>query len=169
MGPRWKLYLPWVLQLSFGPGGHSFNLFTYLWLHWVFVAWHGLSLVAVSRGCASLLCVGSSLRWLLSLWSTGSRHADFSSFSLWAQWLWPMRLAAPQHVASSRTRDQTHVPCIDRWIVIYCPTREVQGGHSCHRVSAVLPGPQELVRGRHSRGSNLCCVILNYFWPHHVA
>ena len=34
---------------------------------------HRLSLVAVSRGHSSLLCVGFSLRWLLPLWSTGSR------------------------------------------------------------------------------------------------
>ena len=160
--------MPWVLQLSFGQGGHSFHLFTYLRLHWVFVALHGLSLVAVSRGYSSLLCVVFSLQWLLLLWSTGSRHADFSSFSLWAQYLWPMGLAVPRHVASPQTRDQTCVPCIDGWVLIYCPTREVQGGHSCHRVSAVLPGPQELVCGRHSRGSNLYYVIKIFFWPHHA-
>ena len=55
------------------------NLLIYLWLHWVFVAEHGLSLVAVSRGYSSLWCVGFSLRWLLLFWSTGSRHAGFSS------------------------------------------------------------------------------------------
>ena len=38
----------------------------------------GLSLVAASRGY-SLLCTGFSLQWLLLLWSTGSRHAGFSS------------------------------------------------------------------------------------------
>ena len=51
----------------------------YLWLHWVFIAVYGLSLAAAS-GCYSLLwCAGFSLRWLLLLWSTGSRHAGFSS------------------------------------------------------------------------------------------
>ena len=35
----------------------------------------GFSLVAVSRGYSSLLCAGFSLRWLLLLWSTGSRRA----------------------------------------------------------------------------------------------
>ena len=38
-------------------------LFLFLWLHWVFVAACGLSLVAESRGY-------SLLRWLLLLWST---------------------------------------------------------------------------------------------------
>ena len=33
----------------------------YLWLHWVFVATHGLSLVAASRGYSSLWFVGFSL------------------------------------------------------------------------------------------------------------
>ena len=51
------------------------NLFIYFWLRWVFVAAHGLSLVAVSGDYSSLRCVGFSLRWLLLLWSTGSRYA----------------------------------------------------------------------------------------------
>ena len=37
----------------------------FLWLHWVFVAVCGLSLVAVSRGYSWLRCVGFSLWWLL--------------------------------------------------------------------------------------------------------
>ena len=61
------------------------NLFIYFWLHWVFVAVCGLSLVAVSRGYSLLRCVGFSLRWLLLLRSTGSRHAGFSSCGLGAQ------------------------------------------------------------------------------------
>uniref|UniRef100_A0A8C9CAD1 Septin-type G domain-containing protein n=1 Tax=Phocoena sinus TaxID=42100 RepID=A0A8C9CAD1_PHOSS len=47
-------------------------------LCWVFIAVHGLSLVAVSRGYSSLQRVGFSLRWLL-MWSTGSRRVGFSS------------------------------------------------------------------------------------------
>ena len=45
----------------------------YVWLCWVFIAAHGLSLVAASRGYSSLQCVGFSLRWLLLWRSTGSR------------------------------------------------------------------------------------------------
>ena len=56
------------------------------------------------------------------LCSVGSRHANFSSCSTWAQklwlsgsraraqWLWCMGLVAPQHVESSQIRDQTCVP-----------------------------------------------------------
>ena len=47
----------------------------------------GLSLVVVSRGYSSLQCTGFSLRWLLLLWSTGSRCVGFSSCSTWAQQL----------------------------------------------------------------------------------
>ena len=54
------------------------NLFIYFWLHWVFVAVRGLSLVAASGGYSSLRCAVFSLRWLLLLWSTGSRRAGFS-------------------------------------------------------------------------------------------
>ena len=45
----------------------------YFWLHWVFVAACGLSLVVASEGYSSLRCAGFSLRWLFLLWSTGSR------------------------------------------------------------------------------------------------
>ena len=60
------------------------NLFIYLsliyfWLCWIFVAVHGVSLVAVSGGYSSLRCAGFSLRWFLLLWSTGSRCAGFMS------------------------------------------------------------------------------------------
>ena len=56
-------------------------LFIYLifWLCWVFIAAHGLSLVAASRGCSSLRCAGFSLWWLLLLRSTGSRRVGLSS------------------------------------------------------------------------------------------
>ena len=56
----------------------------FFWLHWVFVAAHGLSLVVVS-GCYSLLrCAGFSLQWLLLLRSTGSRCTGFRSCGLQA-------------------------------------------------------------------------------------
>ena len=64
------------------------KLFIYLfnfWLRWVFIAVGGLSLVAASGGYSSLWCTGCSLRWLLLLWSMGSRHVGFSSCSMWAQ------------------------------------------------------------------------------------
>ena len=57
----------------------------YFWLHWLFVAARGLSLVAASGGYSSLQCAGLSLRWLLLLLSMGSRHAGFSSCGTQAQ------------------------------------------------------------------------------------
>ena len=54
------------------------------WLCWVFVAACGLSLVVASRDYSSLGCMGFSLRWLLLLWSTGSRRVGFSSCGAWA-------------------------------------------------------------------------------------
>ena len=57
------------------------NLFIYFWLHWVFVAARGLSLVAASGGYSSLPWAGFSLWWLL-LRSTSSRHAGFGSCGL---------------------------------------------------------------------------------------
>ena len=112
-------------------------LFIYLWLHWVFIALHQLSLVAASGDSSALRCAGFSLRWLLLLQTTGSRHPGFSSCGtraqqLWlmgsrvhAQQLWCIGLVAPRHVGSSRTRVQTHVPYIGRWILNHYTTREV--------------------------------------------
>ena len=111
-------------------------IFIYFWLHWIFIAAHRLSLVASSEGYCSLRCTGFSLRWLLLLWSTGSRHAGFSSSSMQAQQLWLMGsraqaqqlwrtvLVAPRHVGSSQTRARTRVPCIGRRILNHCATRE---------------------------------------------
>ena len=55
-----------------------FVFIIYFWLRWLFVAAHGLSLVATSGGYPSLQCMGFSLRWLFLLWSTGSRRTGFS-------------------------------------------------------------------------------------------
>ena len=101
-------------------------LYFYFWLHWVFVAVCGLSLVAASGGYFSLWCVGFSLRWLLLLWRSGSRRAGFSSCGAQAQWLWCTGLVAPRHVGSSWTRDQTRVPCIVRRILNHFATGESQ-------------------------------------------
>ena len=54
-------------------------LFIFLWLHWVFVAVCGLSLVVASGEYSWLQCAGFSSRWLLLLRSTGCRRAGFSS------------------------------------------------------------------------------------------
>ena len=96
----------------------------YFWLCWIVVAVCQLSLVVVSRGYSSLQCVGFSLRWLLLLWSTGSRHAGFSSCGTWAQQSWRTGLVAPRHVGSSQARARTRVPCIGRQILNHCTTRE---------------------------------------------
>ena len=60
-----------------------FNFWNF-WLHWVFIAVHGLFLVAASGGYSSLWCTGFSLRWLLLLRSPGSRCVGFSSCVSWA-------------------------------------------------------------------------------------
>ena len=58
---------------------YLFILFICFWLCWVFLAACVLSLVAASGGYSLLQCVDFSLRWLLLLRSTGSRHAGFRS------------------------------------------------------------------------------------------
>ena len=113
----------------------SMNLpstFFFFWLHWVFFAAHGLSLVVARRGYSSLRCTGFWLQWLLLFQSTGSRHAGFSSCSTWAQQLWHVGLVVLRHVGSSQTRDGTCVPCTGRRILNHCATREVPTIHFKH-------------------------------------
>ena len=81
------LLSPHMAHLGLGHPFFKKNLFIYLfyfWLHWVFVAACGLSLVAARTGYSSLQCASFSLRWLL-LESTGSRLAGFSSCDTRAQ------------------------------------------------------------------------------------
>ena len=73
----------WYFFLFFLQSTFSFFLkFNYFYL---FVA--ALSLCCCAWRYSSLRCTGFSLRWLLLLRSTGSRHAGFSSCSTRAQLL----------------------------------------------------------------------------------
>ena len=51
--------------------------------------------------------------------------------------MWYTGLLAPQHVGSFQTRDLTCVPCIGRWILIYCATREVPYTFYCIEIFMV--------------------------------
>ena len=97
----------------------------YFWLWWIFVAAHGLSLVAAcrlflvvaSRGYSSLQCMGFLLQWLLSLGAQALGRAGCSSCSMQAwqlqllgsraldQQLQRSGLTALRYVGSSWTRD----------------------------------------------------------------
>ena len=59
-------------------------LFIYFWLRWTFVAVCGLSLVAASGGLLFIVVRGLLIAVASLLWSTGSRHAGFSSCGSWA-------------------------------------------------------------------------------------
>ena len=75
----------------------------------------GLSLVETS-GSYSLVVVCRLLFAVASFVAEGLGHGDSV--------VWRLGLVAPRHVGFSRTRDQTVVPCIDRWILIHWTTRE---------------------------------------------
>ena len=103
-------------------------LFIYFWLCFIFVSLHGLSLVVVSRGHSLVWCTSFSLQWFLLFWSTGSRRMGFSSCGSWALEhrlsSWAHELSCAVTGGISQTRDWTSIPCIGRWILIFC-TREV--------------------------------------------
>ena len=104
-----------------------FNVFIF-WLRWVFVAVHGLSLVAVSGGYSSLRYTGFSLHWLLLLQSTGSRRLGFRSCGAWALDCRLSSCGAQAELLAACgifwTRARTGVPWIGRQ-PLYCATREV--------------------------------------------
>ena len=100
------------------------------WLRWVCVALRGFlplrrvecyALAAVHRflSCGASSGCGAQAQAcrLQQLWLPGSRAQ--------AQQLWPMDFVAPRHRESSQTRGGAHVPCIGRWILNHCTTREV--------------------------------------------
>ena len=89
----------------------------YFWLQWVLVAVCRLSPV-VARGAYS--------SWQVQ----GSHCGRFSycgarALGTQVQTPWCTGLVALRHLDSSQTRDRTCVPCISRWILIHCTTREV--------------------------------------------
>ena len=59
------------------------KFFIYFWLHWVFIATHKLSLVAVSVVFSSLSCTGFPFQWLLLLQSVGFRYAGSADVEHW--------------------------------------------------------------------------------------
>ena len=97
-----------------------------IWLCWACFVAHRLSLVVVSGGYSWWWWLGFLLQWHLLLQSTCSRALGFSSCGMQAQQLCLMGLVDPQDVTSSSTKDQTYVPCIGRWLLILCTSREVQ-------------------------------------------
>ena len=76
-------------------------------------------------------CVESYLQheeWSLHHARSFSVTRELSSCGTWALELVGsviLRLVALWHVASSRTRDQTLIPCIVRWFLNHWATREV--------------------------------------------
>ena len=100
--------------------GYFFSNFIYIWLFWVLVTVCGLSL---------LRRVGTTLHY-----GAGASHCGgFSCFTrsrCMDSVVGVHGLGAPWRVESSQTRDQAHVPCIGKQILIYCTTREVPKGIS---------------------------------------
>ena len=103
-----------------------FKGFIYLWPHWVLIAVHGLSLVAVSRDHPSCSTRASHRQWLLSLQSTSPRARGPGSGAPWAL---ERRLSShgPRaqlwHVGHSWTRGWALVPCTGTWVLIHCTTK----------------------------------------------
>ena len=75
-----------VLDMKFQPFNYSrrWLLFSFFWLHWVFIVC-GLSLVVASGGYFLVVLSGFSLQWLLLLCRAQTlEHVGFRSFGLWA-------------------------------------------------------------------------------------
>ena len=119
----------------------------------------GFSLVAVSRGYASLGCSHFSLQWPLLLGSTGFRHMGFSNCTAWSQELQFTGLVAQRQVWSSQTRDQTHVSRIGRHIHYHWATGEAP---TCIFCPQNYPGRQYL----HLTDQEAGLVKVTQLWKH---
>ena len=104
------------------------------WLRWVFVAVRGLSLVESSRGatlrcsaqashCGGFSCCRAQALGMRASVVVARRLSSCGSSALEGR-LSSCGLVGPRHVGSSWTRAQTWVPCIGRWILNHCTTRE---------------------------------------------
>ena len=70
-----------------------------------------------------MLCAGFP-SWQRLSWGVGSRRTGFSACGRWVSSCGAQALAAPRHVGSSQTRDQTCVPCTGRRFLTHCAPRE---------------------------------------------
>ena len=93
------------------------------WLRWVVTAVLSLSWV-VGSGDPSLQCAGFSLWWFLLL-PSGALGPQVSVVVAYRLILLCGYSVAWGYSESSWTRDQTHVPCIGRWILNHWTTREI--------------------------------------------
>ena len=99
-------------------------VFVYSGLHWAFVALAGLPLVVVNGSRTLLRCEGFSLKQLLLLWSTGSRHTVFSGCRVQALER-GLRSSPADGILLDQGLKPCHAPCIGSWILIPSTTREV--------------------------------------------
>ena len=121
-------------------------LLIYFWLHWVFVAACGLSLVVASGGaplhgcvwashCGGFSCRAQALgAWASVLAEQGLSSCGSPALEHGLSGLWRTGLVVQWHVEFSPTGDRTHVPCIGRHILLHCATREALS----HRSSCQL-------------------------------
>ena len=96
-------------------------LFVYFWLHWVFIAVCGLSLVAARGDCSLVAVLRLLVWWLLLLRGTGYRCASFSRCNAQIRQLW---------LAGSRVRSQ-QLWCRGFSWSIACGIFPDQGSNSC--------------------------------------
>ena len=94
------------------------NHFIYLWLHWVFFAASGLSLVVVNRvsSCCGAQALGSQAQQL-----------QFPGSRTQAEYLWYRCLVVLWHVRSSWTRNQDWLSILAGGFLIIGAPREIPG------------------------------------------
>jgi hypothetical protein len=109
-------------------------------------------MAALGLRCSTLAFTSWSDWGLLLLQSRGSRRGL-------QQWL--AGLVAQRHVGSSRTKDQTCIPCIGRWILSRWPTREAPGTwhllSKCLLITWLLPPVPPLTAAAESPLCRLPC------------
>ena len=106
-----------LINMCLGVFRLGFQYILYLWLHWVFVVAHRLSLVAASRGCSSLTCTSFWLQGLLLLQSTGSRQTGSVVVA--------HKLSCSTECGLFPDQGSNLYPCTGRRMLNHCATKEV--------------------------------------------
>ena len=101
----------------------AFWVVIFFWLYWVYFPYGHFSIWDKWGLLSACRVHGFSLRWLLLLWSTSSRHTHFSSFATQAQYRSFISLVAPWHVRSSQNKDRNHVSRISKLTFYHEATR----------------------------------------------
>ena len=116
-------------------------------------------------GVQTSCCRGSPCCRARALGCTGSVVAAHGPWSIPASAVAAHRLSCPEACGISQTRDQTHGPCICRWILNHWNTREVPSSDLLHvNIPNIFYGRDYLFPIEKYYSWLLCQILADHIW-----